>query len=68
LFFHIIFGVMADNVSGLLSQLFNMLSLSAHYESISRGVLDTRDLLYFLSIISIGLILSELSLTKRNLN
>jgi ABC-2 type transport system permease protein len=68
LFFHIIFGVMADNFSGILGQLFNMLSVSAHYESISRGVADTRDLLFFFSLISIGLILSELSLTKRNLN
>jgi len=31
-------------------------------------VVDTRDLIYFGSIILIGLILSELSLTKRNLS
>ncbi len=68
LFFHIIFGVVADNFTGMLAQIFNTLSLSAHYESISRGVLDSRDVIYFLSIIVIGLILSELSLTKRNLN
>jgi ABC-2 type transport system permease protein len=68
LFFHIIFGVMGDNFTGFLGQLFNMLSLSAHFESMSRGVVDSRDLLYFLSIIAIGLILTELSLTKRNLN
>ncbi len=68
LFFHIIFGVVADNFTGVLAQIFNTLSLSAHYESISRGVLDSRDVIYFLSIIVIGLILSELSLTKRNLN
>lgn len=68
LFFHIIFGVIADGFKGILGQLFTMLSLSDHFESISRGVIDTRDLLYFLSIIAIGLILSELSLTKRNLN
>lgn len=68
LFFHILFGVIGDNVTGIFGQLFTALSLSAHFESISRGVLDTRDLLYFLSIIAIGLLLSELSLTKRNLN
>jgi ABC-2 type transport system permease protein len=60
--------VVADSLTGFFSQIFNMLSLSAHYESISRGVLDSRDVIYFLSIIVIGLILSELSLTKRNLN
>jgi ABC-2 type transport system permease protein len=68
LFFHIIFSVMASNFTGFVGQIFATLSLSNHFESISRGVVDTRDLLYFLSIIAIGLILSELSLTKRNLN
>jgi ABC-2 type transport system permease protein len=59
---------MADNVQGIVGQVFNMLSLSAHFESISRGVVDTRDLLYFGSLVVIGLLLSELSLTKRNLS
>jgi ABC-2 type transport system permease protein len=68
LFFHIIFGVMANNFQGIVGEIFNMLSLSAHFESISRGVVDTRDLIYFLSIVAIGLLLSELSLTKRNLS
>jgi ABC-2 type transport system permease protein len=68
LFFHIIFGVMANNFQGILGEVFNLLSLSAHFESISRGVVDTRDLLYFISIVAIGLLLSELSLTKRNLS
>jgi ABC-2 type transport system permease protein len=68
LFFHIIFGVLANNFTGFASQLLNTLSLSEHFESIIRGVVDTRDLIYFASIILIGLILSELSLTKRNLS
>lgn len=67
LFFHLIFGVLADNFTGLSGQVLNTLSLSNHFESISRGVMDTRDLIYFLSIIFIGLFLSELSLTKRNI-
>ena len=67
LFFHIIFDVLAGNFTGVLGGIFNTLSLSVHFESISRGVIDTKDLAYFLSIIFIGLFLSELSLTKRNL-
>lgn len=67
LFFHIIFGVLAQNLGGFVANLFNMLSMSNHFESISRGILDSRDLLYFLSLVFIGLFLSELSLTKRNL-
>jgi len=66
LFFHIIFGVLANNFGGTVGTLLNTLSMSDHFESISRGVLDSRDLIYFLSIVFIGLLLSELSLTKRN--
>lgn len=66
LFFHIIFEVLASNSSGFVGQLFSTLSLSTHYEGISRGVIDSRDLIYFLSLILLGLFLSELSLTKRN--
>jgi ABC-2 type transport system permease protein len=68
LFFHLIFGVLANNNTGFAGQILSTLSLSDHFESISRGVIDTRDLIYFLSIISIGLFLSELSLTKRNVS
>lgn len=68
LFFHLLFGVMASGSTGFMGQLLNTLSLSTHFESISRGVVDTRDLIYFLSIVFIGLFLSELSLTKRNLS
>jgi ABC-2 type transport system permease protein len=66
LFFHLIFEILAGNFSGAIGAILNNMSVSAHYDSISRGVLDTRDLIYFTSIIIIGLLLSELSLTKRN--
>lgn len=68
LFFHIIFDVLASNFSGMIGQLFHTLSLSNHFEAISRGVLDTRDLIYFGSLIFIGSFFSELSLTKRNID
>ena len=68
LFFHIIFGIIAGNMSGLLGELFNTLSLSNHYESIQRGVVDSKDLIYFLSIIFLGLFLAESSLSKRKIN
>ena len=67
-FFHMIFGVLANNNTGFIGQFLSTLSLSDHFESISRGVIDTRDLIYFLSIVCIGLFLSELSLTKRNVS
>jgi ABC-2 type transport system permease protein len=66
LFFHIIFGMIAQQFPGWIGQVFDYLNVNSHFESISRGVLDTRDLIYFLSITLIGVLLSELSLTKRH--
>lgn len=66
LFFHIIFGVIAGSMTGFLGQVINSLSVTTHFESLSRGVLDSKDLIYFGSIIFIGLFLSEVSLSKRN--
>lgn len=68
LFFHLIFGMLSSSFSGTLGQIFNGLSMREHFDSISRGVLDSGDLVYFFSIILLGLFLSELSLTKRTLN
>jgi ABC-2 type transport system permease protein len=68
LFFHIIFGVLSGSFTGIIGEFFNMLSLSTHFESISRGVVDTKDLIYFLSIATLGLFLSEVTLSKRKVN
>jgi len=45
----------------------NFLSMSTHFDSISRGVIDSRDLIYFFSITFLGLMLAETSLSKRNI-
>lgn len=68
LFFHIIFEVLAGSFAGVTAQVFATLSLNNHFESMSRGVVDSRDVIYFLSLIFLGLFLSEMSLTKRNLS
>jgi len=65
IFFHIIFGVLAGNSGGWLGNTLNYLNLSTHFESISRGVIDTKDLVYFLSLIAIPLILAESRLATR---
>jgi ABC-2 type transport system permease protein len=66
-FFHMLFGMLSTTFSGFLGQLFNSLSMRDHFDSISRGVLDSGDLIYFLSLIILGLFLAEISLKKRNL-
>ncbi len=42
-----------------------MLGIDFHYRSISRGVIDTRDLVYFVSIVVILLLFTEMKLTRR---
>jgi len=42
-----------------------MLGINFHYQSISRGVIDTRDLVYFLSLIIFFLLLTKQNLSRR---
>lgn len=66
-FFHIIFDVLSNNFTGLTGQIFHYLSLNSHFQSISRGVIDTTDVIYFLTLAFLGLFLSEITLGKRNI-
>jgi ABC-2 type transport system permease protein len=66
IFFHILFDIMAASFTGGIGSVFDYLSARTHYESLSRGVFDTRDLIYYFSAIFIGLVLSETMLSKRN--
>lgn len=67
IFFHIIFDVLASNFVGFFGSVFSYMSLSTHFESISRGVVDTKDLIYFFSIVFFCLFTSKLILSNRNL-
>ena len=42
-----------------------MLGIDFHYRSISRGVIDTRDIVYFISIIAFFLLFTQRNLIKR---
>lgn len=52
-------------VSGKIGLIFQSLGLNAHYSSMSRGVIDTRDLIYFISVTVIFILLTKLSLETR---
>lgn len=65
IFFHLLFDFLAAGSTGWISDLFQTLSLSNHYDSISRGVLDSKDLIYFGSITAIGIFLAEYFISKR---
>lgn len=66
IFFQFLFEVIASSSTGFIGELFSTLSLTRHFDSISRGVVDTKDIIYFLSITLLGLFLSEISLSKRS--
>jgi len=53
------------NIFGGMSYLISKLGISFHYASISRGVVDTRDILYFLSIIALFIFSTKLKLESR---
>lgn len=57
-------SLLAANAGGLDYYL-ELLGIDFHYRSISRGVIDTRDLIYFLSIILLFLLITHRNLVKR---
>jgi ABC-2 type transport system permease protein len=65
-FFHLIFDALSGNLRGVVGSVLNYLSTSSHFESISRGVIDLRDLVFFGSITFVGLLLAQTMLSKRN--
>jgi ABC-2 type transport system permease protein len=67
IFFQIIFGILSGSLGGFFGKLLDYLSVSTHFESISRGVIDSKDIIFFLSIIFLGLVLTEVNIRKRRL-
>ncbi len=45
--------------------LVSYLSIDAHFENIGRGVIDSRDVIYYFSVIAVGLLVATLSLESR---
>ncbi len=68
IFFHMLFGLIGNAISGTLGEVLHYLSATVHFESMARGVIDSRDILYFVGIALIGLIASEAALSKRNVH
>jgi ABC-2 type transport system permease protein len=50
---------------GNVDLLIKSLGINDHYKSMSRGVLDTRDMIYFLGIISLFILLSKHMIERR---
>jgi ABC-2 type transport system permease protein len=60
--FEFIYTFLVSGKAGLVIQ---SLGLNAHYISMSRGVIDTRDLIYFISVTAIFILLTKVSLETR---
>lgn len=67
IFFVLIFDVISQQMYGATGVIVNYLSMTGHYDSISRGVIDTRDIIYFLTVTFLGLFLASATLSKRNI-
>jgi gliding motility-associated transport system permease protein len=68
IFFHMLFGMIASSMGGLPGNIINWFSISGHYQSIIRGVIDTKDLVFFCTLIFMGLFGAEAVLVRRNLS
>jgi ABC-2 type transport system permease protein len=65
--FLILLKFIGQYFQGFLGDLLSYLSLSSHYESLTRGVIDSKDVIYFLSIIFMGLFGAEMVIARRNM-
>jgi ABC-2 type transport system permease protein len=60
-----LFGHVVQFVPQALQPLVSFLSISKHFENISRGVIDSRDVIYYVSVMGISLLFATLSLESR---
>ena len=60
-----LFGKIVQVVPASLQPIIAFLSIDGHFESISRGVIDTRDVIYYLSVMAISLVIATVSLQSR---
>jgi ABC-2 type transport system permease protein len=63
--FQFILGSIGSGQTGWIGSLLTDLSVPHHVESMSRGVIDTKDVIYFLTLTFLGLLLTEVVISKR---
>ncbi len=65
-FFHTGFDSLSSfSTSGLLPTILSQIGISSHYTSMSRGVIDTRDMIYFITLTAFFLLLTRFIIEKR---
>jgi ABC-2 type transport system permease protein len=65
---HVVLQALPGNFTGATGEYMRALGTYSHFESLGRGVVDSRDLLYFGSVTFVALVLAEHNLAKRLFN
>ena len=60
-----LFGKLTQFVPEALQPVIAFLSIDGHFENIGRGVIDTRDVIYYLSVIGVCLLVATTALESR---
>ena len=60
------FDSLASVLQGSAAYYVSQLGIAAHYRDLSKGLVDSRDLVYFLSVVAIALQATRLALRSRN--
>ncbi len=62
--FQFLFSFISQGSGGIVGEVLDYLSVDTHFESVKRGVLDSKDIVFFLSLIFLGLVSTEAVLTR----
>ena len=65
LLFHVAFGIVGHQFGGIVGQFCLGLDMNTHFDSIARGVIDSKDIVYFASITFVGLFAAGKSLESK---
>lgn len=65
IFFHLIFGIIGRQIGGDLGLIAVGIDMNSHFDSIARGVIDSKDIVYFASLTFAGIFLAEQSLKSK---
>ncbi len=57
--FMVVLGFVGNSLPGFIGETLSYLDFRGHFGSMARGVIDTKDVVYFLSVTALGLLLTE---------
>jgi len=62
--FMLLLGFVGNGLPGIFGETLSYLDFRGHFGSMARGVIDTKDVIYFLSVTALGLLLTEVSIGR----